>query len=83
MRKFAIMVAGVASLGIAGAANAQYPSQYGYQTQYGSGYSGGSDWNYRRGTYAMFSQQYRHAIEGTTRPERRQHIAPAGRDLLP
>lgn len=64
MRKFLAMAAGAAALGTAGVANAQYPGAYGYQGQYGGDYYGGSDWDNRRGSYAMFERQYQHAIEG-------------------
>ena len=64
MRKFLMVAAAAAALGTAGAANAQYTGQYGYQGQYGGGYSGRSDWNYGRGNYAIFERQYRHEIEG-------------------
>ncbi len=64
MRKLLVIAAAIAALGCAGAANAQYPGQYGYQGQYGSGYGRGSDWNSGRASYSRFEQQYRHDIDG-------------------
>ena len=61
--KFLTVAAAVAALGTAGVAHAQYQGQYGYG-QYGGGYSGGSDWNYGSGRYALFEREYRHTIEG-------------------
>lgn len=63
MRKFLMVAAAAAAISASGAAHAQYPGQYGYG-QYGGGYTGSTDWNYGRGRYTLFEQEYRHTIEG-------------------
>lgn len=63
MKKMLMIMTAAAALGLAGAAQAQYPGQYGYG-YYGGGYSGGSDWSYGRNSYALFEREYRHTIEG-------------------
>lgn len=64
MRKFLVIAAAAAAVGMTGAAHAQYPGQYYGYGQYGGGYSSGSDWNYGGGRYALFEREYRHTIEG-------------------
>ncbi len=58
-----MVAAAAAAFGTAGAANAQYASQYGYG-QYGGGYSRNSDWNSVRARYTLFEREYRHTIDG-------------------
>ncbi len=64
MNKLLMVIAAGAALGTAGTATAQYSGQYGYNGQYGGGYSQNNDWNYRNHGFAAFERQYRHTIDG-------------------